>query len=60
MHFIAELPAGYDGRTRLTLTDDNRVVATHPEQLPLVLQPSGQWVELWTTLVRPAHRSSTC
>lgn len=57
---IAELPAGYDERTRLALRDDNQVIATHPEHPPLLLQPTGQWVEIQPGLVHPAHRSSTC
>jgi hypothetical protein len=48
--FLAELPPGWDERTRLALTDGNRVVATHPEHPPMVLQPDGQWLEL-----SPAH-----
>lgn len=58
--FIAELPAGYDDRTRLALTDHNQVVATHPEHPPLLLQPSGQWVELSAAPVQTALRSSNC
>jgi hypothetical protein len=48
--FLAELPPGWDERTRLALTDGNRVVATHPEHPPMVLQPDGQWLVL-----SPAH-----
>lgn len=44
--FLAELPAGYDNRTRLTLRDDNQVIVTHPEHPPLVLSANGQWVAL--------------
>ena len=60
MQFIAELPTGYDERTRLALRDDNQVVATHPEHPPLLLQPTGQWVEIQIEPVHAAHRSSTC
>ena len=59
-HFIAELPAGYDDRTRLALRDDNQVIATHPRLNPLVLNPGGQWVEFVLEAVHPAHSSSTC
>jgi hypothetical protein len=58
--FIAELPAGYDDRTRMALTDDNRVIVTHPEHPPLVLSAHGQWLDLNKALVHPALRSSTC
>jgi hypothetical protein len=44
--FIAELPAGYDERTQMTLTEDNRVVLAHPEHPPLMLSATGQWVAL--------------
>ncbi len=60
MHFIAELPAGYDDRTRMALTEHNQVVVTHPEHPPLLLQADGQWVEIRPEPVHPAHRSSTC
>jgi hypothetical protein len=46
MHFIAELPAGYDEHTRLALRDDNQVIVTHPEHPPLVLGADGQWLDL--------------
>lgn len=58
--FIAELPAGYDERTRMALTERNQVVVTHPEHPPLLLQPDGRWVAIQPTPVHPAHRSSTC
>jgi hypothetical protein len=45
MTFIAELPAGYDERTRLALRDDNQVIATHPEHPALLLGSNGQWLE---------------
>ncbi len=60
MTFIAELPAGYDERTRLALRDDNQVIATHPEHPALVLGSNGQWLEILSGLVHPAHGSSTC
>ncbi len=60
MHFIAELPAGYDEHTRLALRDDNQVVATHPWRLPLLLSADGQWLEIRDGVVHPAHGSSTC
>lgn len=60
MPFIAELPAGYDDRTRLALRDDNQVIATHPEHPPLVLGADGRWLEIQNGLVHPAHGSSTC
>ena len=44
--FIAHLPAGYDGRTRLALRDDNQVIATHPEHPALVLGTDGHWHDL--------------
>lgn len=46
MKFLAELPAGYDSRAQMTLTEDNRVVVTHPEHHPLVLSANGQWLAL--------------
>ena len=58
--FIAELPAGYDERTRMALTDDNRVIITHPEHPPLALSADGQWLEILDGVVHPAHSSSTC
>lgn len=60
MHFIAELPAGYDERTRMALRDDNQVIITHPEHPPLLLQPNGQWVAIGSTLVHRVPRSSNC
>ena len=59
MHFIAELPAGYDDRTRMALTDDNQVIVTHPEHPPLLLSKDGRWLDLEKDLVHPAHSSST-
>ena len=58
--FIAELPAGYDERTRLALNVCNQVVVMHPEHPPLLLQPTGQWVVIQPEPVHPAHGSSTC
>lgn len=58
--FIAELPAGYDERTRMALTESNQVIATHPEHPPLVLSANGQWLDLATRQVHSAHSSSTC
>ena len=58
--FIAELPAGYDERTRLALRDDNQVIVTHPEHPALVLGADGQWVVIQLEPVHPAHSSSTC
>lgn len=58
--FIAELPAGYDERTRLALTPDNQVIATHPEHPALLLGKGGQWLDLATRSVHPAPSSSTC
>lgn len=58
--FIAELPPGYDDRTRMALTDNNRVIVTHPEHPPLVLDSSGRWLDLNEALVHPALGSSTC
>lgn len=60
MTFLAELPAGYDERTRMALTDNNQVVVTHPEHPPLVLNTSGCWVDLMSGSVHPALGSSTC
>lgn len=60
MKFIAELPAGYDERTRMALTEDNRVIVTHPEHPPLALSANGQWLDLNEALVHPAPSSSTC
>lgn len=60
MKFLAELPAGYDSRTQMALTEDNRVVVTHPEHPPLVLSANGQWLDLNKALVHPALGSSTC
>ena len=58
--YIAELPAGYDERTRMALTGNNQVVVTHPEHPPLALSADGQWLDLNKALVHPAHSSSTC
>jgi hypothetical protein len=58
--FIARLPPGYDDRTRLALTDGNRVVATHPEHPPLQLGADGQWLVLSSALVHPAQDPSKC
>ena len=60
MKFLAELPAGYDDRTRLALRGDNQVIATHPEHPALVLGADGQWLEILGGVVHPAHSSSTC
>lgn len=60
MKFLAELPAGYDDRTRLALRYDNQVIVTHPEHPPLVLGADGQWLEILGGVVHPAHSSSTC
>lgn len=60
MQFIAELPPGYDERTRMALTDNNQVVVTHPEHPALVLNSSGRWVDLLSGSVHPAPSSSTC
>lgn len=35
--FIAELPPGYDARTRLHLTDANAIEVVHPDLPALVL-----------------------
>lgn len=37
MQFIAELPSGYDERTRMALTPDNRIVLVHPDMPVVVL-----------------------
>lgn len=58
--YIAELPAGYDERTRLALNDHNQVVATHPEHPALVLDAHGRWLDLFTGVVHPAQSSSSC
>jgi hypothetical protein len=58
--FIAELPPGYDERTRMALTEDNQVIVTHPEHPPLVLSADGQWLDLATRRVHSAPRSSNC
>ena len=58
--FIAELPAGYDERTRMALTDSNQVIVTHPEHPPLLLDSSGQWVDLEARPVHHAPSSSNC
>lgn len=60
MKFLAELPAGYDERTCMALTDDNRVIVTHPEHPPLALSADGQWLDLGGGLVHPALGSSNC
>lgn len=60
MTFLAELPVGYDSRTQMTLTEDNRVVVTHPEHPPLVLGANGRWLDLGGVLVHPAQSSSNC
>jgi hypothetical protein len=44
--FLAELPPGYDNRTRLALTERNQVIATHPEHPALLLGADGQWCAL--------------
>jgi hypothetical protein len=58
--FIARLPPGYDERTRLALTDGNRVVATHPEHPPLLLGSDGRWLVLQPAPVHHAQDPSTC
>lgn len=58
--YIAELPAGYDERTVMTLRDDKGLMVTHPEHPPLLLQANGQWLDLNSRLVHPAQSSSTC
>ena len=58
--FLAELPAGYDERTRMALTGNNQVVVTRPEHPPLMLGADGQWLDLNKHLVHPALGSSTC
>ncbi len=57
--YIAELPAGYDERTRLALNDHNQVIATHPELPSLILSWTGQWLDDRQAPVHPAHSSST-
>jgi hypothetical protein len=37
MKFVAELPPGYDERTTMALTGDNRIVIAHPEHPPMIL-----------------------
>lgn len=58
--YIAELPPGYDERTRLALNDHNQVIATHPEQPALLLGNDGRWLDLLSGSVHPALASSTC
>jgi hypothetical protein len=59
--FIDRLPEGYDEeRTRLTLREDNQIVATHPDHPPLLLTPAGRWVAIRVRPVQHAHRSSIC
>lgn len=59
--FIDPLPEGYDEeRTRLSLREDNQIVATHPEHPPLLLTPSGRWLAIRVRPVQHAQRSSTC
>lgn len=41
--YIADLPAGYDERTQMALTQDNQVIVTHPEHPALLLGAGGQW-----------------
>lgn len=36
--FAAELPQGFDERTRLALTADGHVVVVHPEHPPVILE----------------------
>jgi hypothetical protein len=36
MSFSATLPEGYDERTRMTLSPDNRIVVAHPD-LPALI-----------------------
>lgn len=57
--YIAELPAGYDERTCMALTDDNQVIVTHPEHPPLRLGAGGCWVELGSGPVHTAQTHST-
>jgi hypothetical protein len=43
--FLDEIPPGYDDRTRLAVTSDNRIIATHPEHPPVVYDEAArQWV----------------
>lgn len=60
MKYLAELPAGYDSRAQMALTDDNRVIVTHPEHPPLVLSADGQWLDLKAPPVHSALGSSSC
>jgi len=54
MKFVAELPPGYDERTRLYLTEDNEIVASHPEHPTLILDEKSR------TFVRIVRRLSDC
>lgn len=37
MTYVAELPPGYDERTTMALTPDNRIMIVHPDHPPMVL-----------------------
>lgn len=54
MKYLADLPPGYDDRTRIALRDDNQVIATHPEHPALVLLSSGEWHDLGAQRLRQA------
>ena len=35
--YMADMPPGYDERTAMALTPDNRIVIVHPDHPPMVL-----------------------
>lgn len=46
---MTELPPGYDERTQMALTFDNRITAHHPELPTLVYDEAARkWVEMTT------------
>jgi len=47
MTIFAEIPAGYDERTKLWLTPDNRVGLVHPDLPPLIYDETAKiWIPL--------------
>lgn len=45
MSGLFDFPPGYDERTMMALTPDNRIVLSHPELPPLVYDEAAQrWI----------------
>lgn len=46
MEFLAQLPEGYDERTRITVAVTGDLVVIHPEHPPLIITREGAIREL--------------